>query len=78
MIMINDVRCAYFYAKLQLDVYIELAKEYPDHGKGLLGKLKLSLYGTRDAAKGWLSAYKVACIGQEMDVDKHDQARNAI
>jgi hypothetical protein len=25
-----------------------------------------------------LSAYKVACIGQEMDVDEHDQARNTI
>jgi hypothetical protein len=24
-----------------------------------------------------LSAYKVACFGQEVDLDKHDQARNA-
>ena len=53
MLMINDVRRAYFYAKIQRDVYIELPKEDPDHGKGLLGKLKLCLYGTRDAAKGW-------------------------
>ena len=51
--MINDVRRAYFYAKIQRDVYIELPKEDPDYGKGLLGKLKLCLYGTRDAAKGW-------------------------
>jgi hypothetical protein len=25
-----------------------------------------------------LSAYKVACVGQEMDLDKHDQARSAL
>ena len=53
MIMINDVRRAFAYAKIQRDVYIELPKEDPDHGKGLLGKLKLCLYGTRDATKGW-------------------------
>ena len=53
MLMINDVRRAYLYAKVQRDVYIELPKEDPDHGKELLGKLKVCLYGTRDASKGW-------------------------
>ena len=38
MIMIIDIRRAYLYAKIQRDVYIELPKEEPDHGKGLLGK----------------------------------------
>ena len=52
MIMMNDVRRATFYVKIQRDVYVELPKENPDHGKGFLGKLKLCLYGTRDAAKG--------------------------
>ena len=51
--MIHDVRWAYFYAKIQRDVYIELPKEDPDYGKGMLGKLRLCLYGARDAAKGW-------------------------
>ena len=51
--MINDVRRAYFYAKIQRDVYIELPKEDKDYGKGMLGKLRLCLYGTRDAAKSW-------------------------
>ena len=51
--MINDVRRAYLYAKTQRDAYIELPKEDPDHGKGMSGKLKLRIYGTRDAAKGW-------------------------
>ena len=53
VIMINDVRRAYFYAKIKRDVFIELPKEDPKYGTGLLGKLKLCLYGTRDAAKGW-------------------------
>ena len=51
--MIHDVGRACFYVKIKRDVYIELPKEDPDHGKGLLGKPKLCLYGTRDAAKGW-------------------------
>ena len=51
--MINGVRRAYFYAKINRDVFIELPKEDPKHGTGLLGRLKLCLYGTRDAAKGW-------------------------
>ena len=37
IIMINDIRRAYFYAtcKIQRDVHMELPKEYPDHGKGM-------------------------------------------
>ena len=52
-IMINDVRRAYFYAKIQRGVYIELPEEDDKRGTGTLGKLRLCLYGTRDAAKGW-------------------------
>ena len=32
VIMINDVRRAYFYAKINRDVYIELPKEDPKYG----------------------------------------------
>ena len=53
MVMINDVRRAYFYAKTQRDAYVELPKEDQDYGTGKLGKLKKCVYGTRDAAKGW-------------------------
>ena len=38
MLMMHDVRRAYFYVKIQRDVYIELPKEDPGHGKGILGK----------------------------------------
>ena len=51
--MINDVRRAYFYAKIQRDVYIEVPREDSRAGPDVIGKLKLCLYGTRDAAKGW-------------------------
>ena len=67
VIMINDVRRAYFYAKISRGLFIELPKEDPKHGTGLLGELKLCLYGIRDAAKGWqetLSAHLVS-IGFE-------------
>ena len=61
-IMINDVRRAYFYARATRDIYIEIPPEDPDAAPGVLGKLKLCLHGTRDAAKGWqeeLSAHLV-------------------
>ena len=38
-------------------MYIELPKEDKDHGKGMLGKLRLCLYGTRDAAKDWQETF---------------------
>ena len=50
-IMMNGVRQAYFYAKATRDVYIELPKEDPHSARGdVVGKLKLRLCGTRDAA----------------------------
>jgi len=52
-VMVNDVRRAYFYAKIERDVFIELPAEDPDFGSDKIGKLRLCLYGTRDAAKGW-------------------------
>ena len=53
MVMVNDVRRAYFNAKITRDIYIEPPEEDPEYGTGKLGKLKLCLYGTRDAAEGW-------------------------
>ena len=53
-IMMNDVRRAYFHAQATRDVYVELAAEDPQYGVGdQIGKLKLCLYGTRDAAINW-------------------------
>ena len=52
-IVVCDVRRAYFYAKINRDVFIELPEEDPESGGDTVGKLRLCLYGTRDAAKSW-------------------------
>ena len=52
--MISDVRRACFYAEATRDLFIELPDEDAEYGKGdLVGKLRLCLYGTRDAALNW-------------------------
>lgn len=51
--MISDFRRAYFYAKATCDIYIRVPPEDLDCKPGALGKLRVCLYGTRDAAKGW-------------------------
>jgi hypothetical protein len=65
VVMINDLRRAYFYAKITRDVYIDLPKEDPKYGTGLLGKLKLCLYGTRDAAKERQETLSAHLVGTE-------------
>ena len=51
-VIINDVKRAYFFASIQRDVYIEVPREDPNAGPHVLGKIKLCLSGTRDAANG--------------------------
>ena len=53
-----DVKRAYFYAKAKRSVYIEIPIEDWEPGdEGRVGKLELSLYGTRDAAQNWATEY---------------------
>ena len=52
-LMVNDVRRAYFYAKQQRSVFIELPGEDEDAVEGEVGELLLCLHGTRDAAREW-------------------------
>ena len=52
-IMINDVSRAYFYAEATRCKYIELPKEDPKADPNMLWRLRLCLYGTRDAALNW-------------------------
>ena len=61
-IMLSDVERAYFHALAKRDVYVVL----PDAGyqEGLVGRMRLALYGTRDEASLWqecLSDHLVAC-----------------
>ena len=56
--MAIDVSRAYFYAESIWPVFIELPKEdRTPADEGLVGRLNLSLYGTRDAAQNWAVEY---------------------
>ena len=41
------------YAKASRDLFVEIPDEDPRQRLGVVGHLKLRLYGTRDAAKSW-------------------------
>ena len=69
-VMINDVARAYFNAKLDRDLYVELPPEDQEPGKDLVGKLELCLYGIQDAARCWqnLLAGHLKAIGFQRGV----------
>ena len=56
--MYADVSRAYFYARAVRPVYVKLPDEDcgPDD-VGKCGRLKMSMYGTRDAALNWSLEY---------------------
>jgi hypothetical protein len=57
-LMYADVSRAYFYAKAVRPVYVKLPAEDTESGdNGKCGKLKMSMYGTRDAALNWSLEY---------------------
>ena len=51
-----DVRKAYFNARPKRSIYIRLPQEL-GLGRGVVGRLKRCIYGTRDAAALWESTY---------------------
>ena len=46
---------AYLHAPVRGDKYVQLPEE--DAAEGMCGKLNVSLYGTRDAARNWEEKY---------------------
>ena len=52
-VMLSDVKRAYFHAPAERELYAELPPEDKDYGVGKVGRLNLSLYGTRDATANW-------------------------
>ena len=52
-VMLNDVKRAYFHAEAQRELYVDIPKEDPDWSPDVVGRLRLALYGTRDAAMLW-------------------------
>jgi hypothetical protein len=56
--MYADVSRAYFYAPAVRPVYVRLPEEDTEEAdKGMVGKLNMSMYGTRDAAANWAAEY---------------------
>ena len=54
ILMIVDVKRAFLYGKTKRHVYIKLPAEDPrSHEKGVLGRLRKAMYGTRDAPQIW-------------------------
>ena len=53
-----DVSRAYFYAESIRPVFIQIpAEDRMPEDEGMVGRLNLSLYGTRDAAQTWAVEY---------------------
>ena len=50
-----DIKRAYFHAPEVRDVYVELPDQ--DWQEGMCGKLRMAMYGTRDAAQNWENEY---------------------
>ena len=63
VIMVNDITRAFFHAKVELDVFIQLLDEDRKVGEErMCGELRLSMYGTRDAAQNWYNEYSQQLI----------------
>ena len=57
-LMYADVSRAYFYAKAERPVYVKLPAEDSQPGdEGKCRRLRMSMYGTRDAALNWSKEY---------------------
>ena len=52
-VMACDISRAFFHAEAGPNMYVELPEEDQEPGKDLVGKLRLALYGTREAAAAW-------------------------
>ena len=62
--MRSNVKRAYFHALAKRELYVELPIEDAVYQEGFVGRLRLALYGTRDAAALWqecLSDHLIAC-----------------
>ena len=51
--MLNEIGRAFFHAPATREVYVELHAEERERGQDLVGRLRVSLYGTRDASANW-------------------------
>ena len=62
--MAIDVKRAYFYAPATRPLFVKIPKEDLEKGdEKNVARLKLSLYGTRDAALNWTTTYTEFLVG---------------
>ena len=60
-VMLSDVKRAFFRALAKRELYVELPPEDVGYEEGYVGRLRLALYGTRDAASLWQE-----CLSQHL------------
>ena len=56
VVMVNDISRAFFHAPSTRLIYVELPDEDKTAGRDEVGRLNMSLYGTRDASMNWQTA----------------------
>lgn len=62
--MVNDIRGAFFHAKVTRGVYVQLPQDDSAPGEErMCGKLRFTMYGTRDAAQNWHQEYTQQFLG---------------
>ena len=67
-LMVIDIKRAYFYAPSQQPIYVRLPPEDPRaKDPTVCGRLRKSLYGTRDAGSNWHLAYSKFLRGVNFD-----------
>ena len=58
VVMINDISLASFHARAKGEVFVKIPKGDVKEGEEkMCGRLKYSMYGTRDAAQNWCQEY---------------------
>ena len=63
IVMLNDISRAFFHARVNIDVYVQLPNDSHEVGdEQTCGKLRYSMYGTRDAAPNWYHEYSSQLI----------------
>ena len=73
VIMINDVSRAFFEAPMKMDMCVEIPEEAREEGEGdMVGLLKMSLYGTRDAAANFQQEVRKVMVKFGFTVGKYN------
>ena len=72
VIMVNDVARAFFEAPMRREVCIELPPEAREEGKDEVGFLRMSLYGTRDAAANFQREVRATMVKAGFTVSRYN------